>query len=132
MADITGPISTLPGASHDIAEGTMCDDHPDRPAYRRIQGETDSMGCEMHDLCKECVDAMHEAVANADHSGTCDWCHQHRDFLSPHRDFEEGSSGRVYDVCRPCRQAESARLQEELDEHDDDDSRYASDFYDDD
>jgi hypothetical protein len=52
MADVTGPISTLPGSSHhDVPDGMMCDDHPDRPAVTRLQGETDSFGSEMHDLC---------------------------------------------------------------------------------
>jgi len=32
----------------------MCDDHQDRPATHRIQGETDSFGCEYIDWCDEC------------------------------------------------------------------------------
>lgn len=39
MSAVTGPISTLPGASHDFPDGTMCDDHPDRPAVARTQIE---------------------------------------------------------------------------------------------
>lgn len=27
MADVTGPISTLPGTSHAVPDGMMCDDH---------------------------------------------------------------------------------------------------------
>lgn len=34
----------------------MCDDHPDRPATHRVQGETDSFGCEYIDWCQECHD----------------------------------------------------------------------------
>ena len=40
MADVTGPISTLSGAHHPVPNGQMCDDHEDRPAIARIQGET--------------------------------------------------------------------------------------------
>src|SRR3954463_12051043 len=60
MADVTGPISTLPGTGHHLPDGTMCDQHPDRPAVARIQGETDSFGCEMNDLCQECIAADRE------------------------------------------------------------------------
>lgn len=42
MGDVTGPISTLPGHRHKLPSGATCDDHPDRPAVARIQGETDS------------------------------------------------------------------------------------------
>ena len=52
MAEVTGPISTLPGARHALPAGTMCDEHPDRPAVARVQGETDSFGCELNDLLR--------------------------------------------------------------------------------
>lgn len=118
MADVTGPISTLPGARYTVPEGTMCDDHPDRPAYKRVQGETDSFGSEMHDLCKECCDALAKHRAEADTSGQCDWCKQHKPALRKRRDFEEGSAGPVYDVCDACIKAENDRLQDEIDEDD--------------
>jgi hypothetical protein len=119
MADVTGPIGSLPNSTHTAAGN--CDEHPDRPAYRRIQGETDSFGSEMHDLCKECYDAHIEAVNNADTSGVCDWCNQHKPALRNRRDFEEGMSGRVYEVCSDCIKAENARIQEEFDDDDYDD-----------
>jgi hypothetical protein len=53
MADVTGPISTLPGAVHRVPEGATCDEHPDRPAVLRVQGETDSFGSETIDYCQE-------------------------------------------------------------------------------
>lgn len=62
MGDVTGPVSTLPGAGHALPAGTMCDDHPDRPAVARIQGETDSFGSELWDLCEECRDEMQKAI----------------------------------------------------------------------
>jgi len=98
MADVTGPISTLPGSIHRLPAGAMCDDHPDRPAVKRIQGETDSFGSEMNDLCQECVDALNQAEPT---EGQCQWCHATA-ILKPQRDWEEGSSGPIYYVCSNC------------------------------
>lgn len=116
MADVTGPISSLPGAMRTPPEGTMCDDHPERLAYRRVQGETDSFGCEMHDLCEECVREMQNAVV--DTSGHCDWCKQHKPKLFKRRDSDEGMSGPVYDVCSDCTAAVIKRRQQEQEEDD--------------
>ena len=58
MADVTGPISSLPGKRHELPKGAKCDEHPERDAVARVQGETDSMGCEMLDLCQECLDDL--------------------------------------------------------------------------
>ncbi len=86
MADVTGPISTLPGASHAVPEGTMCDEHPDRPAVARIQGETDSMGCEMIDACAECVvEIRNEGLGQTVCTGDCDWCKKEATDLRPAR-----------------------------------------------
>lgn len=116
MADVTGPISTLPGAERTSPDGMTCDYHPDRVAYRRVQGETDSFGCEMIDMCRECYDAYKAEQQTADRSGTCDWCKTHQTDLRPHRDFEEGSAGRVYDVCGKCVKKERAALDAEWEE----------------
>ncbi|MER9768995.1 hypothetical protein NKJ09_23355 [Mesorhizobium sp. M0189] len=124
MADVTGPISTLPGASHDYPDGTMCDDHPDRPAVARIQGETDSFGSEMNDMCQECLDAYREEMKNADHSGVCDWCKQHMPRLRPRRDYEEGMAGRVYEVCDDCIKRENDELEKEAGTYWDDGGDY--------
>lgn len=115
MADVTGPISTLPGARHAVPHGTMCDDHPDRPAVGRIQGETDSFGSEMHDLCAECL-AAEAAQSGDDSQGICDWCKAEADDLRHHRDFEEGMSGPVYRVCSACRRREAEYLEAEYDD----------------
>lgn len=114
MADVTGPIPTLPNSRHAVPEGTMCDDHPERPAVRRIQGETDSFGSEMHDLCQECLDAHSKEVAEADYSGTCDWCKEHKPRLWNQRDSDEGMYGPVYLVCDDCSRKQSERLAEEM------------------
>lgn len=113
MAEVTGPISSLPGSGHALPEGAPCDDHPDRPAVARIQGETDSFGSEMNDMCQECLDAYREEMKNADWSGTCDWCKTHKPHLRPRRDYEEGMAGRVYDVCDDCIKRENDELEKE-------------------
>ncbi|VWB08175.1 hypothetical protein [Burkholderia lata] len=120
MADTTGPISTLPGAHHSVPAGAMCDDHPDRPATHRVQGETDSFGSELNDMCDECYAeykaAMAETAAERA-TGRCDWCDRHATDLRSARDYDEGSYGRVYDVCAACRKRQNDDLQEELDRY---------------
>lgn len=132
MADITGPISTLPGAAHSVPTGTMCDDHPDRPAYRRIQGETDSFGSELFDMCEECFKEYNEANANVDTSGHCDWCKTLVPKLFNRRDYEEGSCGPVYQVCAGCWSNYLDRVHAELDDAADDYDDCADDWHDDD
>lgn len=103
MGEVTGPIRTLPGAAHDLPDGSMCDQHPDRPAVVRLQGETDSFGSELWDMCRECLDEHRKAMADPDaRTGTCGWCKGHATDLRPARDYDEGSYGRVYDVCGAC------------------------------
>ena len=109
MADVTGPIATLPGACHGVPEGAMCDDHPDRPAVVRIQGETDSFGSEMYDCCAECAAAL-RAELRAPDIGRCEWCNADDVPRRPQRDYDEGLYGRVYYVCEPCRKRYLDRL----------------------
>ena len=97
-----GPVYTLPGHTTTVLEGKVCDTHPDRPAVKRIQGETDSYGCEYIFMCQECLDEYRSSEPEA---GMCDWCHKDA-ILSPMRDFDEGSFGPVYQVCRECRDKE--------------------------
>ena len=98
MADVTGPISTLPGSRHKPPAGTKCDDC-DKPAVIRIQGETDSMGSEMNDYC---LTHGMQAENRSALSGDCDWCHNRVDVLKPTRDLDEGMCGPVYYVCDVC------------------------------
>ena len=122
MADVTGPISSLPGSAYNTPAGTMCDQHQDRPAVVRIQGETDSFGAEMHDCCQECADAIRAALNSPEaRTGQCDWCKTQATDLRPRHDFEEGMYGRVYDVCGACVRKEAAYLAAELDDDDYDD-----------
>lgn len=122
MADVTGPISTLPGASHAVPKGMECDYHPGRPAVARIQGETDSFGCEMEDICQECVDARRayrcseagKAEAVESRNGACDWCKEMATDLRNARDYDEGMCGPVYRVCGGCIKRQNEAIEEEL------------------
>ncbi len=109
MADVTGPIATLAGTGHAIPEGTMCDEHPDRPATHRVQGETDSFGSELNDMCDECFKADREE-AKLPNIGPCDWCDAKDVHRVDARDYEEGMAGRVYQVCAPCKKRQTDRL----------------------
>lgn len=111
MADVTGPISTLPGSIHSPPGGTMCDNHPDEPAVTRVQGETDSFGSEMEDICQQCIDERRayrcSEAGKAEElewrTGNCDWCKKPATDRRETRDYEEGMHGPVYMVCGPCR-----------------------------
>lgn len=115
MADITGPISTLPGALHNLPSGKRCDNHPDRLAIKRVQGETDSFGCEMLDLCQECYDEIKNYL-KSERDGQCDWCKAEARDLRDYRDIDEGMYGPVYRVCGECRKKDYQRIKDELDE----------------
>jgi hypothetical protein len=124
VADITGPIHTLPGAGHAVPEGTMCDDHPDRPATHRVQGETDSMGSELYDMCDDCFkEYKAHGVYTPD---DCDWCKKTATDIRPTRDYEEGMCGPVYYVCGACRKRRDERAEQEMR-----DSGYDDDCWDD-
>lgn len=141
MADTTGPISTLAGKSHDVPDGQMCDQHPDRPAVARIQGETDSFGCELNDMCQECSDEyrayLRSDEAKEDRKGQCEWCSGYAEDLRDARDYEEGMCGRVYRVCGACikrvNDAAAAELSDfdDLDFSNDDDDDFCQGCYDD-
>lgn len=121
MGDVTGPISTLPGRRHELPPGVKCDLHPERDAVERIQGETDSFGCEMHDCCQECVDELRECARSPEaRTGKCDWCKHEANDLAYTRDIDEGMAGPVYHVCGLCRKKYDDELRAELDYYDDD------------
>jgi hypothetical protein len=109
MADVTGPISSLPGSKHTVPAGQKCD-CCDKPAIIRIQGETDSMGSEMNDYCLE--HGTMRASYHSDLSGQCDWCHTEA-ILRPTRDMDEGMAGPVYYVCDSCQKKYRDDLLEE-------------------
>lgn len=133
----SGSVSSMPGSSHALPNGAMCDVHPTVRAVARIQGETDSFGCEYHLMCQACLDENRKATREAyEAESFCDWCKTLKTHCAPRRDFEEGMGGPVYNVCRDCVNKENDRINEELeyqDEHygplDDD---FDDDFDDDD
>ena len=106
MSAVTGPVSTLPGYLTESPQGAMCDDHQDRPAVRRVQGETDSLGAEFMDLCGECLTKITE---HSTYEGECEWCKNESADLRPQRDSDEGMCGPVYRVCGNCRTKYHAR-----------------------
>lgn len=114
----SGPTSALPGQRSTIKGLVRCDAHPDRLAVTRMVGEADSFGCEYISMCPICVKANAEFEETADRSGRCDWCKEEKPSLVPHRDFEEGSSGPVYEVCADCIRSESKRIAEEMGDDD--------------
>lgn len=123
MAAVTGPLSTLPGASHSVPAGMVCDNHPEVVATHRVQGETDSFGSELHDLCGECYEEHKSSLAayRAEQAcGTCEWCSNAATDLRQRRDFEEGMAGRLYMVCGACVKRENDELAEELEANSDD------------
>jgi hypothetical protein len=121
VADVTGPISTLPGStSHELPKGAKCDNHSDREAVVRYQGETDSSGCEMHDLCAQCLKEYRESDNSPEaRTGKCDWCKNEAADLRDTRDIDEGMAGPVYRVCGRCRKKYDDELKAELDYYDD-------------
>lgn len=135
MADVTGPISTLAGASHNVPDGMMCDYHPEKLAVARIQGETDSFGCEMEDICQECIDERKayrcseagQAEEAEWRTGACEWCKGHATDLRDARDYEEGMCGRVYRVCGACIKRVNDEAWAEMDAFDYDDEPYDDD-----
>lgn len=121
MSDVTGPVSSLPGSTRPSPKGMMCDQGDDRPAVIRVQGETDSFGSEMHDLCEQCYDTL-KRIMKRDRAGRCDWCKCDSSRLTNTRDYDEGMYGPVYRVCDECLRNQNEDLREELD-------RYYSDEY---
>lgn len=119
MADITGPISSLPGTVRRPPADMPCDNDCGRAAEVRVQGETDSFGSELYDLCRPCWDQERRADANTD--GPCDWCRKHADALRSARDPDEGMYGPVYYICGACRSRLYEELEREAERYGDDD-----------
>lgn len=118
-----GPVSSLPGAHFKPEAGACCDQHEDRLATVKVQGETDSWGCEYYYQCEEC---SAEADAKDPMIDQCEWCRQTAE-LSPMRDRDEGMCGPVYQVCDACIRKEDDAAVKELEE-----MGYYDDDYDDD
>lgn len=100
----SGPVRTMPGSVSRVDSGTMCDEHPTFQAHKRVQGETDSFGCEYYYQCKICIvnDSLRQRENPSIEAGSCDWCKTHSPKLSHCRDFDEGMTGPVYRICIGC------------------------------
>jgi hypothetical protein len=79
----------------------MCDQHDHVPAVVRVQGETDSFGSEMVDMCNYCY-AQFNVSTTQDVVGKCDLCHEPDRDLKHHRDPEQSATGPVYMACQDC------------------------------
>lgn len=96
----------LPGSLLSLPKNAMCDTegHVTTPAVKNVVGECDSMGHESILMCQACYDKYRaEVAASATEEQHCDWCNAMKTDVKPYRDFEEGSYGPVYSVCRDCR-----------------------------
>lgn len=125
----SGPVSTMPGSRLRLAPGdAKCDDHPEANAAFRVQGETDSMGCEYHHLCASCTDAalLTDMIPK---SGFCEWHKGEGQDLRPFRDMDEGMSGRLYITCMSCRDKVHAEAAAEMADRGDDYDWYEDDLY---
>ena len=114
MADTCGPTNRLPGQRCTLPNRQMCDEHPEVFAKYRIMMEVDSFGGEVTDMCQMCYDNYLQYILVEDTSGICEWCNRYVKELNHHRDFNEGSGGRVYMVCKQCIQQENDCLENEL------------------
>jgi len=88
----------------------------------RVQGETDSFGCEYSHYCEACHKLSEElndyyTKKHEDDESQCDWCKKAvpQKSLRHTRDIDEGSSGPVYEVCSECRTKQNDYINDELD-----------------
>lgn len=96
----------------------MCDKHEDRPAVKRVQGETDSFGCEYFFACQECLEDCAKATElRLEEESYCNWCKSLCKGCQPLRDVDEGTCGPVYSVCPACRTKYDDYLEQELAEY---------------
>ena len=114
MAGIGGPTNKLSGDLLKVPTGMMCDTsgHESIPATRRTVGEVDSFGYEASDICEECFQKFKEEALVHSTSGICECCKADVNKLVQCRDWEEGSSGRVYEVCEPCKDKNTTEANE--------------------
>ena len=118
MSAVTGPIGTNPGSVHALPSGATCDEHSDRQAVARVQGETDSFGSELIDMCRSCYDehkAEKESRKGGVMVGVCSSCKSGEQVpLFAWRDYEEGSCGPLYYYCDPCKTSINERQYAEI------------------
>mgnify|MGYP003604369764 CR=1 FL=1 len=130
MSPVTGKFVCV-SVAESQGYGNTCYDCDEKgtenvPAVIALITNSDSFGSEYCPMCASCRDAYiierdkarEEELANP--TGHCDWCKASNVLVSPRRDFEEGSHGRVYDVCRPCIDKENELIRRDLYDGDED------------
>jgi hypothetical protein len=134
MADTShGPVASMPGSHHTVPPGTFCDcvsNHPegDVLAVHRVQGETDSFGCEFDDYCDACwVACLQAQEEEPKEPCQCEWCKHETMDCRPYRDIDEGLAGRVYEVCAACRKKDADAIHKELYGDEDEDDSHLDD-----
>lgn len=113
----------LPGSLHALILGSKCEECENSAMYR-VQGETDSFGAEMHDLCEAHYMAMRTYNAAHPTIGDCKWCTAKNVVLKPMRDYDEGMSGPVYYVCVPCIVKQNQEAMEEAERFSDEEGMF--------
>lgn len=105
---------TLPGQiKRGHLEGKLCE--ACGKANRRVKatveiiGEVDSFGSERTYLCENHTTGWLRRNRENTVVGQCDWCKEQDVRLHYRRDPEEGSSGRVYELCIHCAKKMSGR-----------------------
>jgi DNA-directed RNA polymerase subunit RPC12/RpoP len=102
----TSSVNSLPGSKKACSNGEKCDDHPEVDAVHRIQGETDSFGCEYFYVCQLCFEEFEKA---GDPEYDCDGCGIDGP-VKPARDPDEGMAGPVYYYCTTCMKEHKERI----------------------
>lgn len=110
---------SLPGNIRKLESPEKCEaclyNDKDSTANLEVCTEADSFGSEWQPICQPCLD-KHKSELHPDGTlGDCEWCRSVDVMVKPTRDYEEGSFGPVYDVCKQCRINQAKRAQEEFD-----------------
>lgn len=109
-----------------VPENTTCANHPELEAVRGyVTSVTSTVNdtCAEHTyLCEECA-VLHQIIldsavaaeieSNEENIGDCEWCKAANVPVYDTRDYEEGSSGCVYDVCRNCINEQNKAIERE-------------------
>jgi hypothetical protein len=111
-----GPVSSMPGSKHRVEPGATCTNHENAPAVEKVQTETDRYGAEYFYACEACKIIRDKSLHELN-PGVCDWCNDKSNHLVKRRDPDEGTSGRVYNVCSECIVKQNKKLEEERIEH---------------
>lgn len=108
-------MGVLPGQLRKLTDSREACSYCGVPATHELIGEVDGFGHESTPYCEKHGVMQKEEHTKSREVTTCAWCKTIGVETSPHRDFEEGSNGPLYDVCDGCRSREIADLNDETD-----------------